>query len=267
MVKRRKSELDDVCVMYGPPEMMFTRRERVERRLRELQVLDIDIAFDFRSDSAGGDPDSESRTLKAYHQALWSKRLPNGQMMSLTADGCSYLRWEDMSFGSDSITASFRYKRNEVLLNRVAQKVLSFSDFIEDYLHKAYTIGGEIIFPKHTGSINQSRGCSKKICDRWDLTLECIRRHYAGEQSPLTETLLKDKAFFDLFVDFKGYVEFFFLQDCVDEDYNVKLWLDTLLFADNPMPKSVEEYLQWIDSQLEFVKKRAARISEYCRSI
>ena len=232
-----------------------------------MKLTDIDISFDFQSDSAGGDPDSASPTLRAYHQALWSKPLPNGWMLSLTTDNCSYLRCGDMYFGSDSITASFRYKRNAELLNCVAQKVPSFSDYIEDYLHKAYTIGGEIIFPKHTGSINQSRGCSKKICDRWDLTLECIRRHYVGEQSPLSETLLKDKAFFDLFVDFKGYVEFFFLQDCVDEDYNVKLWLDTLLFADNPMPKSVEEYLQWIDSQLEFVKKRAARISEYCRSI
>ena len=232
-----------------------------------IELKNIDVQYDFQFDSAGGDPDSASSTLKAYHQALWSKHLPNGGMLSLTTANCSYLRYGDMYFGSDSITASFRYKRNEELLSRVAQKVSPFSDYIEDYLHKAYTIGGEIIFPKHRGSINQSRGCSRRICDRWDLTLECIRRHYAGEQSPLTDTLLKDKGFFDLFVDFKGYVEFFFLQDCVDEEYNVKLWLDTPLFADNPMPKSVDEYLQWIDSQLEFVKNRASRISEYCRSI
>lgn len=172
-----------------------------------------------------------------------------------------------MYFGSDSITTSFRYKRNEAFLKQVAQRVPSFTDFIENYLHKAYTIGGEIIFPKHQGSMNQMRGCNKQICDRWDLTLECIRRHYAGEPSPLEEIINRDKNFFDIFVDFKGYVDFFFLQDCVDENYNVKIWLDTPLFADSPMPKGVDEYLQWIDSQLEFVESRAARILDYCRNI
>lgn len=229
-----------------------------------LDLINIDILFDFRTDSAGRDPDSASPTLKAYHQALWSRPLPNGQSLCLTMGDCSYLRWGDMYFGSDSITASFRYNRNEELLNQVARAVPSFSDYIENYLHKAYTIGGTIIFPKHTGSINQSRGCNKKICDRWDLTLECIRRYYAGEPSPLDTVLEKDRAFFDLFVDFKGYVDFFFLQDCVDDNYNVKLWLDTPLFEDNPMPKNVEEYFTWIDSQLEFVSSRGMRMKAYC---
>ena len=229
-----------------------------------LDLTNIDILFDVRTDSACRDPDSASPTLKAYHQALWSKPLPNGQSLCLTTEDCSYLRWGDMYFGSDSITASFRYKRNEELLNQVAQTVPSFSDYIENYLHKAYTIGGTIIFPKHTGSINQSRGCDKKICDRWDLTMECIHRYYDGEPSPLDAVLKKDKAFFDLFVDFKGYVDFFFLQDCVDENYNVKLWLDTPLFEDNPMPKNVEEYCRWIELQLEFVFSRGMRMKSYC---
>ena len=224
-----------------------------------VETVDIDVTFDFRSDSAGRDPDSASPTLKRYHQALWSKPLPNGQLMCLTADNCSYLRWNDIVFGSDSITASFRW--NKKLMTRVEPFIPLFSEYLENYLHKTYTIGGTIIFPKHTGSINQVRGCNSKIRDRWDLTLECISRYYKGESSPLEATLHKDKAFFDLFVDFKGYVDFFFLQDCVDE----KLWLDTPLFENNPISKNVEDYCSWINSQLDFVKRRTERITNYCR--
>ena len=42
------------------------------------------------------------------------------------------------------------------------------------------------------------------ICDRFDLTLECIRRYYAGVSSLLHEMLCSDSAFFDLFGDFRG---------------------------------------------------------------
>ena len=75
-----------------------------------------------------------------------------------------------------------------------------------------------MIFPKHPSSMNQNKGTNRKISDRWDLTLECIRRYYNGEESPLYKTINRDKEFYDLFVDFKGYVDFFFLQDCVSED-------------------------------------------------
>ena len=35
-------------------------------------------------------------------------------------------------------------------------------------------------------TVNQARGCLKKISDRFDLTVECIRRHYARQSSPLS---------------------------------------------------------------------------------
>ena len=114
--------------------------------------------------------------------------------------------------------------------------------------------------------MNRARGCHPKICDSWDLTLECIRRYYAGEPSPLDKALWESKHFFDLFVDFKGYVDFFFLQDCVDEYYNVKFWLDTPLFENNPIPKTLDSYLAWVDSQIEFATNRNKRIKEYCLS-
>lgn len=76
-----------------------------------MNLKDIDITFDFQIDTRKGkDPDCDSKTLKSYQQLLWSKSLPNGEMMQLDIEkGC--LKWKDMWFGSDSITASFLHAR------------------------------------------------------------------------------------------------------------------------------------------------------------
>ena len=229
-----------------------------------MELRDIDIHFDVRTDCKGPDPDSGSPTLKAYHQLLWSKPLPNGQMMNLTQGKGYYLKWNDMYFGSDSIIVSFwhaRYRYRDL----IESSIPNVKDYREDYLKKASTIAGYVIFPQIRWSMNQARGCSRKISDWWDLTLECIRRFYNGEPSPLDTALQRSKAFFDLFVDFKGYVDFFLLQDCVDENYQVKFWLDTPLFVSDPMPDSVESYKAWIQAELDFVAKRGNRIEGFCK--
>ena len=223
---------------------------------------DIDITYDVRADSYGKDPDFASEMLKSYHQLLWSKPLPNGQVMELTKGKGFYLKWNDLYLGSDSIIVSFmqdRYKQKQLIMDGIP----NFPQYRENYLKKAYTIAGSIVFPQVRWSMNQARGCSRKIADRWDLTLECIKRFYAGESSPLDTALQRSESFFNLFVDFKGYVDFFLLQDCVDSNYNVELWLDTSLFISDPMPETVESYKVWIEKELEFVAKRGKRIEAY----
>ena len=124
-------------------------------------------------------------------------------------------------------------------------------------------LGGSIIFPK-TNSINRARGINNMICDRWDLTLECIRRYYKNQESPLFESLCLNKDFFDLFIDFKGYIDFFFLQDCVSPDYeSVNFWIGNGTFEKNPFPKNVEEYITWISNELDFLEKRNNRINNF----
>ena len=114
--------------------------------------------------------------------------------------------------------------------------------------------------------MNQQRGMNSLIADRWDLTLECIRRYYAGQESPLYKTLQSDKGFYDLFVDFKGYVDFFFLQDCVSHDYSkVDIWMGDTSFKKSGLPKTVDEYFEFIRREHEFLDKRNARIAEYCK--
>ena len=242
--------------------------------------MKIDVNFDFTSDTPcfwdnywekdellGGakvDPDSKSKTMQLYHKYLYSKPLPNGEVMELTiGTGKNYLTWKNFSFGSDILVTSFRYKRYKETIQKVANKLTNFQKYIEEYMHKSYTLGGEIIFPKMQGGINQSRGCNPFIKDRWDLTLECIRKFYNGENSPLYETLSKNKPFFDLFLDFKGYVDFFYLQDCVSADYSkVNFWIGEGKFEYYPLPQNVEEYMLWIEKGFDFVNKRNLRISE-----
>lgn len=240
----------------------------------------IDIDFNFTNDTphywdnfwdndsilggAGHDPDIESRTLQEYQRVLWSKQLPNGENMQLIKGyGAFYLHWDNFRFGSDSIVTSFRYRKYRYMLERVANDVSNWHKYIEDYLKIGDTIGGKIIFPKMMGGINQSRGCNPFIRDRWDLTIECIRKYYLGENNPLFSVLEKNKDFFNLFVDFKGYIDFFYLQDCVSSDYSsTKFWLGNGDFNENPMPQNVAEYKQWIEKQIEFVRSRNNRIND-----
>ncbi len=71
-------------------------------------------------------------------------------------------------------------------------------------------------------------------------------------------------SFFDLFVDFKGYVDFFFFQYLVDDQYSkVLFWLDTPLFIKNPIPKTKEEYFDFINKEINFVERRNKRIEKY----
>jgi hypothetical protein len=74
-------------------------------------------------------------------------------------------------------------------------------------------MGGMMVFPGNQvdrkPTINVARGFHPRISDRMDLTLECVRRYYGQEPSPLAVTLGRYAGFFALFEDFQGYVDFF----------------------------------------------------------
>jgi len=222
----------------------------------------IDTSFDLRSDAGGKDPDSDSATLRSYHRYLWSKKLPNGKELILdewlnnTSDACCFL------FSSDSISNSLRGQKDyQYMISQIDKSV------VDDFVSAGSTIGGYLIFPKRRingkMSINQERGINSRICDRFDLTLECIRLYYLGKNSPLYECFKRYHEFFDLFVDFKGYADFFLLQDLVDEKYNVKFFLPFNGFIYKPRPKKVEEYLTYKYNTVKFVNNRNKRICEW----
>ena len=73
---------------------------------------------------------------------------------------------------------------------------ISFTDprnELEEFIRIGYTIGGMMSFPGNRVdgqmTINAARGFHPRIKDRFDLTVECIRRHYGGADSPLARSL------------------------------------------------------------------------------
>ncbi|MDR0546969.1 MAG: hypothetical protein LBG77_05235 [Dysgonamonadaceae bacterium] len=223
----------------------------------------IDINYDFRRDAKGGDPDSRSQTLRHYHKILWSKLLPNGKDFKLVGGrNRIYLhhRSELGAFflGSDSITHSYKnHVRKQWLVRQIP-------DEVNELCNAGCTIGAYIIFPNNRidqqRTINGARGCHVKIDDRFDLTLECIRRFYLGLESPLYHTILRYKNFFDLFGDFQGYINFFLLQDLIDERGQIKFYLPFDNFAKPPTFEGVDDYLLYKHGVLDFIRRRNERI-------
>jgi hypothetical protein len=228
----------------------------------------IDTAFNMYTDANGGDPDITSPTLRRYHKLLWSKTLPSGEFFELQENkNGSYLWYSstlgDFSLGSDAITHSYKnQKRKKWLISQIPEEV-------KELFNMGSTIGAYIIFPnkqvERKNTINQARGVSLLIDDRFDLTLECIKRFYINQSSPLYDTLNRYKVFFQLFVNFKGYVEFFLLDDLVDEKGEVKFYLPFDNFQSKPEFVNKEEYIIYKNKVMYFIECRNRRIDDYIR--
>ena len=223
----------------------------------------INVNFDFRCDTPlNKDPDAYSKTLKKYHKKLWSKPLPDGSQFTLEEKGYLYhkSRLGEFNLGSDAITHSYK---NTKKLSPIVAKV---PEIAENLFNQGCKIAAYAIFPSRQingkMTINQARGINANIKDRFDLTLECIRLFYIGETNPLTDAFKKYENFFSLFEDFKGYVEFFLFQDLiVDDSSSVKFHLPFEGFSGSPLPKSVDEYLEYAKNTEIFLNARSQRIS------
>lgn len=223
----------------------------------------MDINFDFRQDCPPRpvDPDCDSEKLKECHKKLWSKQLPNGEILNLKVGrtNYNYLSWNNIRFSSDTMNSSYAhtgYKQIKKILPNLPKDVLS------NFQYKTCTIGNFIIFPKGNGkSINQDRGSwGDCIKDRFDLTLRCIQLFYENKYSPLNETFARYKCFFDLFICFEGYVKFFLLQDIIDNNGKIKFLLGTGDFGEYPLPESIEDYLLYINNTSRFIDERGKRM-------
>lgn len=236
---------------------------------------EFDVSFDFRTDvPAGKDPDEYSARLRATHRMLWSKPLKSGTALELVIPSSrrkgyllnAYPKGPELCFGSDAITHSYTtWTRPNALREAIASLDEQQS---KKYLNPPYTVGSAMIWPvrsKDRPTMNQARGTRSAIADRIDLTLECIRRHYADEQdSPLTDVLHAYRDFFDLFNGFSEFVDFFHFQDLVSADYTqVNFLLPFEGFARHGAPRSAEEYISYRTGTLSFIKGRERRITEW----
>jgi hypothetical protein len=225
----------------------------------------IDTSFDFRTDARGKDPDVYSPTLRQYHKLLWSKALPSGRSFDLDdAVRGAYLHHRselgEFFLSSDSVIPTFTRwgfaKAHPELYTEEENKA---------FMGISYTIGGMMVFPGNRiqgkWTINQARGCLRKISDRFDLTVECIRRHYARRSSPLGETLARYDDFFELFEGFGGYVDFFLLQDLVTDDYaRARFFMPFDEFQTVSVPRDDVTYREYRRRSIEFVEARNRRI-------
>lgn len=231
----------------------------------------LDVGFDFRSDSRGADPDTASRMLKATHSYLWTKPLPGGEIFRLSEGGPGpYLTYvgdsQTLFLSSDSIVNSYSSrKRLSAIIKEIDPGLVS------SFMDLNSTIGGFTLFPGNRvggkPTINGERGFNYLIADRFDLTLECIRRHYAGLGSPLKTVIERYISFFALFVDFKSYVDFFLLNDLVSSDYSTVQMFNysPVLFKSSPVPDSVESYLEYREGSMNFTRSRNIRIEEWAK--
>lgn len=158
----------------------------------------IDTSFNvFQDTPAGKDPDVYSSTLKRYHQLLWSKPLPDGPLLQLNpVSGGDYLiaevEGERLALSSDASASGFNQ-------SRALWDLVSEAEYVRER-HISAIIAGFILWPqrKRAGkiTINGAKGFSPRIKDRFDLTLECVRRHYSGGESPLGEALQRYADYF-----------------------------------------------------------------------
>jgi hypothetical protein len=236
--------------------------------------MKINATYKMYTDTkANKDPDTYSDTLHSYHHRLWSKKLPNGRYFKLEKSAspphtlCHSSIIGDFRLSSDSIIHTYsRWKRMINIIKDIDDNE------IREFYDLASTIGGYVVFPAdiidRKPTINGIRGMHPLINDRFDLTLECIRLWYLGKGNPLSEHLNRYSNFFNLFESFKGYVDFFLLNDLVDSRYeNINFWLPFEGFGHRkPIPKDILEYKYYMKNTICFTRLRNKRILEWDNS-
>lgn len=237
----------------------------------------FDTSFIMYTDAPEGkDPDTFSRTLRDYHLLLWNKALPNGETFKLTASQCPPFKFFHKSnlgefiLSSDSIIHSYTRWTKESMASIIRAVPEPVRD---EFYDLASTIGGYIIFPANRidrkPTLNGIRGMHPRIMDRFDLTLECIRRWYQGIGSPLQEHIERYASYFRLFDSFENYCSFFLLEDLLDEDgFAVRFWLPFEDFGKrSPVPVDLDEYLEYKNRVTEFAHARNRRMASYIRNV
>jgi len=231
------------------------------------QLIDVNYQFHIcKNGNEKFDIDLQCREIYDYHKVLWQRKLPNGKMLhfEIRKNRGGYYLFEMNSkirFGSDSILHTYRNYSKGKIKNLI--KEFNQND-LNQFYEKLTTIGGYIIFPKHMNSLNQRRGNHSLVADRFDITLDSIRKYYRGEKIdyPLRNDLEKDREFFSWFIDFESYVSFFYLDDLVDKKSRRILFFS----EDKPLPTSKASYLIYKANVLSFLEKRNRRIHKEVNS-
>ena len=209
--------------------------------------------------------DLHSHTLRIYHQFLWSRPLPDGSHLELDASRSrttDYLVTQDgLVLASDSLINSMTTwpHMTEVLAHIPEEEQ-------EAFRRRASSVAATGLWPKRRGpsgqSINQARGMNRKIADRLDLTIECIRRYYAGQESPLAPVLEDAARFFGLWPGWDAWVRWWLLDDLVDAEGQIRWFLPFTEFGkEQPWPSTPRSWRVYRDRCVDFIDQRAERMT------
>lgn len=80
------------------------------------------------------------------------------------------------------------------------------------------------------------------------------------------ETFLRYNRFFDLFETFEGYVNFFLLNDLLDNQRNIRFYLPFEEFKKRPQFNDVSEYLVYKERTMNFIEAWNKRIKNKMES-
>ncbi|MHA6668544.1 DUF6994 family protein [Homoserinimonas sp. A447] len=231
-----------------------------------MSIRPIDTSFDFKTEpNCKLDPDRRSPTLQRYQRLLFSKPLPTGAMFTLSekTSGLDRVLRHESDLGAFELSSDTILNSNKGPLNSFYEQMPAE---VNSAWHRS-SIGARLLFPSlqvaGKRTINQERGMSRAIRDRFDLTLEAIRRHYLGVASPLADVLARHGDFFTLFETFKGYVQFFLLDDLVSHQGAVRFYLPFDGYEKPPLPATFDEYVAFREAQLDFLAARTTRIEAY----
>lgn len=199
--------------------------------------------------------DCDARSGRLCEQMMeWlnSRRLPDGSILELTRRGKELVTADGIRLAGDNMFTRFTARIPDIT-NALEQKPGEDREtFQQGIIRNGWRIGAEIPFPRHRNSLNQMRGFSRRIMDRFDLTLDCIRSFYDDVPSPLTWVLESDPAWFDHFVDFRGFVDFFLLNEWVNSSYEV---IDQSKTG-TVLPQTVKELEHWLFRMEELTDAR-----------
>lgn len=200
------------------------------------------------------DPDALSLKLYESLQAIWGRVLGLEEIVWDEDYSCYYFsnKSDGMRYSSDYIGPS---------ATRAFQ--LGVDDLtVGSAIKECRTIGGHMIWPRHTANVNTSRG--KAVCDRIDITLMEIKDFYErnfSEKAFLSQeirnALVKDKEWFKNFIDFVGFSNSFLLVGSFVDARNYQVVKLAEINPENAfIPETEEKYRRFIQENINAVKRR-----------
>lgn len=243
--------MDDVVKGFTfRPEYFINARSGYDRKMGDDSGKVIDYE----------DPDALSLKLYETIKAIWGEVLGLGTIVLKSQ--CYYF---------ENLTGD-RYSSDYIGPSATRAFQMGVDDLtVGTAIKECRTIGGHMIWPRHTGNVNTSRG--RAACDRIDITLLEIKDFYESDFSDkaflsqaIRNALVRDKVWFEKFKNFVGFSKVFLLVDSfVDTNYQV-----VELAAINPenafIPETEEKYRRFIQENINAVKRRNEAIDRVIKA-